>query len=55
MSPRDHDFNPGELRKIEAIERTQLEKTSDKFLELLRKYHPEHDPERQPLDAATGC
>lgn len=44
MSPRDGDHNEGELRKLESIERTNMQKASDELLKLLRKYHPEHAP-----------
>lgn len=49
MSPRDNNYNEGELRKLESIERTQIMKASDRLLALLRKYHPELAP-APPID-----
>lgn len=44
MSPRDGNYNEGELRKLESIERTNMQKASGMLLQLLRQHHPEHVP-----------
>ena len=34
-------------------ERKQAERASAELLKMLRKYHPQHDPQRQRLDVGT--